>query len=165
MKMNQIRFGITYDYYWRNYTGIIPRDAIEGGRDVNNMTTYIGQVSVKNQGVIPATIYPGNTTVVAVAHGVHRVSSYIKILCSATKQNIKWMHVDSRNFQVLTTNRHLVQGGVENDIVTYIGRIRYQGETVVTKVREHGIGNVKLYYPAGNQEKSTDSFEVLIYDR
>lgn len=34
---------IISDYYWRDYNGTIPNDAIEGGTDENGDVTYIGQ--------------------------------------------------------------------------------------------------------------------------
>jgi hypothetical protein len=47
------------DYYWRDYTGEIPHDAILGGYDVNKKPTYIGQAFLADVGIIPGTIYPG----------------------------------------------------------------------------------------------------------
>lgn len=32
------------DYYWRDYTGNIPNDALPGGRDAEGRLTYIAQV-------------------------------------------------------------------------------------------------------------------------
>ncbi|XP_018562465.1 uncharacterized protein LOC108904404 [Anoplophora glabripennis] len=157
--------GLPVDYYWREYTGSIPRDAVEGGRGPNNCLTYIGQVSVREHGIIPVTIYPGNTSVVAAVYGVHHVNLYIKILCSSTRESLRWIQADSANFHVQTANLHLVRGGVEGDLLSYIGRIRFQGETIVAKVRQHGVGNVRLYFPVGEEEKSADSFEILVYNR
>lgn len=61
--------------------------------------------------------------------------------------------------------QHLVPGGVEwNGLVTNIGRILYQGELLVAKVCGFNVGNAKLYYRSGNEEKDTDNYEVLIFD-
>lgn len=67
------------DYYWRDYTGEIPSDAVKGGRDVNNVTTYIGHVFVKNLGIIPVSIYPGQQSVIANINGLHHLSNYISV--------------------------------------------------------------------------------------
>ncbi|XP_018562462.1 uncharacterized protein LOC108904402 [Anoplophora glabripennis] len=155
---------INYDYYWRDYTGDIPGDAVEGGRDVNNRKTYIGQVFVKNHGIIPVTIYPGIKSVTANINGIHRLSSYIKILCSSSKENFKWFPADANRLHVQTINKHLVRGGVEYGLVSNIGRIKYQGELLVAKVCGFNVGNAKLFFPAGNEEKHAESYEVLIYD-
>ncbi|KAJ8928578.1 hypothetical protein NQ314_018864 [Rhamnusium bicolor] len=48
-----------YNYYWREYAGEIPFDAVTGGTDVDNKTTYISQVNLNEYGIIPVTIYPG----------------------------------------------------------------------------------------------------------
>ncbi|XP_018570728.1 uncharacterized protein LOC108910568 [Anoplophora glabripennis] len=155
---------MNYDYYWRDYTGEIPSDAVEGGYDINRKTTYIGQVYVKHYGIIPVTIYPGKTSVTANIWGLHHLDSYIKILCSPYKDNFKWVPANARTLHVQMINKHLVRGGVEYGLLTNIGRISYQGELLVAKVCSFSVGNAKLFYPAGNREKSTDSYEVLIYD-
>lgn len=77
--MEGISIELLLDYYWRDYTGDIPEDAVEGGRDLNHRTTYIGQVYVKNFGIIPVTIYPGTTSVTANIQGLHHLSSYVKV--------------------------------------------------------------------------------------
>ncbi|XP_018562461.1 uncharacterized protein LOC108904401 [Anoplophora glabripennis] len=156
---------ISYDYYWRDYTGDIPGDAVEGGRDVNNRKTYIGQVFVKNYGIIPVTIYPGKTSVAANIDGIHHISSYVKILCSSCKENFKWLPADAKTLHVKMINKHLVKGGVEwEGKVTNIGRILYQSELLVAKVCGYAVGDAKLFFPAGNQEKTAETYEVLVYD-
>lgn len=62
------------------------------------------------------------------------------------------------------TNKHMVRGGVEYGLVTSIGRILYQGQLLVAKVCGFNVGNAKLYYPAQNVEKSTEAYEVLVYE-
>ncbi|KAJ8920601.1 hypothetical protein NQ315_004740 [Exocentrus adspersus] len=154
----------SYDYYWRDYTGNIPYDAVDGGWDVNNETTYIGQVFVKDHGIIPVTIYPGVTEVTANIKGLHTLHSYIKILCSSSKQNFEWYSATAKDLHLQMINKHLVQGGVDNDLITNIGRILYQGEVKVAKVCGFDVGNAKLYFPAETEEKDADSYEVLVYN-
>lgn len=52
---------------------------MEGGRDINNRVTYIGQVLVKHHGIIPVTIYPGTTAVTASIKGIHRLDKHVKV--------------------------------------------------------------------------------------
>ncbi|XP_018562442.1 uncharacterized protein LOC108904397 [Anoplophora glabripennis] len=162
--MKNLSSSLSYDYYWRDYTGEIPGDAIEGGRDVNNKVTYIGQVFVKNHGLIPVTIYPGKTSVAAAIHGVHNFNNHIKILCSSSKQNFKWVPADAKTLHAKMIKKHLVRGGVEHDLISNIGRISYQGEVIVSKVCGYKVGDAKLYFPAGNKETNVESYEVLMYD-
>lgn len=56
---------IFLDYYWRQYLGEIPPDAIVGGHDVNGKETYIGQAYIYHAklssrvALIPVEIIPG----------------------------------------------------------------------------------------------------------
>ncbi|XP_018562464.1 uncharacterized protein LOC108904403 [Anoplophora glabripennis] len=156
--------GSTQGYYWRDYTGMIPEDAVEGGHDKNNIPTYIGQVYVHNFGISTVTIYPGKTCVTLSVENFD-VWNYIKILCSPFKENFKWVSADAKRLHVQMTGKHLVPGGVEwNGLVTNIGRILYQGELLVAKVCGFNVGNAKLYYRIGNGQKDTDYYEILTYD-
>lgn len=67
------------NYYWRDYTGIIPSDAVPGGTDINKVTTYIGQGFVKDQGIIPGIIYAGHNHITVPTHGTQNLDTYIKV--------------------------------------------------------------------------------------
>jgi hypothetical protein len=69
----------TADYYWREYTGIIPRDAIAGGANINGEQIYIGQAYVKNSGFIPAQINGGVKEVYVPISGVQKIDERIKV--------------------------------------------------------------------------------------
>ncbi|XP_018570726.1 uncharacterized protein LOC108910566 [Anoplophora glabripennis] len=156
--------GLHYDYYWRDYTGDIPRDAVPGGRDVNHRPTYIGHVYVHKYGICTVTIYPGITTVVPSVTGYY-IFDHIKILCSPFKEKFRWVATDAEKLHVQLIGKHLVRGGVDyNGKTTNIGRILHKGEIIVAKVCGSVIGNAKLYYCDNNSEKSVNSYEVLIYD-
>lgn len=77
---------------------------------------------------------------------------------------MKWIPTDAKKFHIQAINKHVVPGGVDSDDVTYIGRIFYQGELLVAKVCGYDTGDAKFWFPAGNEEKNVDSYEVLIYD-
>jgi hypothetical protein len=67
------------DYYWRDYNGIIPRDAVKGGANINGEHVYIGQVYVKNAGLIPAQINAGVQEVSVPTNGVQKLAERIKV--------------------------------------------------------------------------------------
>lgn len=66
-------------YYWREYTGKIPTDAVPGGSDINSETTYIGLGFVKNRGIIPGVIYPNQKFISVPSYGVQKVDCYIQV--------------------------------------------------------------------------------------
>lgn len=63
-----------------------------------------------------------------------------------------------------TVDKHVVLGGVEYDRISYIGRIFYEGEVIIAKVCGFNVGDAKFWFPADNEEKNVDCYEVLIYD-
>ena len=75
------------NYYWREYGGKIPADAIPGGRDINGDNVYIGQAYMQNRGLFIGQIKPGSTEVFITNHGVTKVDKYIKV--SRTQQELK----------------------------------------------------------------------------
>ncbi|KAJ8961143.1 hypothetical protein NQ318_008823 [Aromia moschata] len=153
-----------YDYYWREYTGAIPVDAVSGGYDVNGRTTYIGQAYIKQWGIFPVTIYPGKKSVLAPIRGICEIDNHIKVMCSSTTQNFKWIPANAADLHVKCINLHLVRGGVENESVLNIGRVVYQNEIVVGKVCGFRVGKALMYFPDANKKKElhTESYEVLI---
>jgi hypothetical protein len=70
---------VLLDYYWRDYTGEIPDDAVPGGYDRNLEPTYIGQLFVINHGLLPARIYKGQKSVTASRYGIHTSCECIKV--------------------------------------------------------------------------------------
>jgi hypothetical protein len=67
------------DYFWREYTGSVPEDAIVGGQDINGKDIYIGQAYVRNEGLIPVRISAGVRQVHAPIRGVKNVDTYTKV--------------------------------------------------------------------------------------
>jgi hypothetical protein len=66
-------------YYWREYTGIIPRDAVAGGANINSKQVYIGQAYVRNHGLIPGQINAGVKEMWVPISGVQKIDRYIKV--------------------------------------------------------------------------------------
>lgn len=74
------------DYYWRDYSGAIPCDAVKGGTDAAGNTTYIGQVSAADKcadtqpDIISATIHEGNKTAYAAYHSaIYYQTKHVKV--------------------------------------------------------------------------------------
>ncbi|RZC36411.1 DUF3421 domain containing protein, partial [Asbolus verrucosus] len=84
---------LVHDYYWRDYTGTIPEDAVVGGKDVNGKDIYIGQAYIKNEGLIVVQIYPGVREVQAPIKGIKNVKKYTKVVLitvSALQEDYTW---------------------------------------------------------------------------
>jgi hypothetical protein len=69
---------IQKDYYWREYTGSISKNAIPAGMDINGQTIYVGQAYVKNEGLIVAPIYQGEKEVTAAIKGARKIERNIQ---------------------------------------------------------------------------------------
>ncbi|KAG5868476.1 hypothetical protein JTB14_013079 [Gonioctena quinquepunctata] len=152
-------------YYWRDYTGRIPSDAVPGGYDLNHETTYIGQVIVEDVGILPGIIYPGVKEMLIPEHGVKKVDYYIKIFCSPHKHAFKWIPVTDQKFKVQTINEHLVKGGIEKNNLLDIGRIAYQGEVVTGKIVTNSPDypdTAPMFFVYKNEEHKTTNYEVLV---
>nr|XP_015837640.1 PREDICTED: uncharacterized protein LOC107398348 isoform X2 [Tribolium castaneum] len=67
------------NYYWRQYTGDVPEDAVVGGEDINSKNIYIGQAYVKNGGLIVCQIFPGIKQVYVPFGGIKTVEANIKV--------------------------------------------------------------------------------------
>lgn len=66
-------------YYWRDYTGEIPPDALPGGTDINGKPVYIGQI-FNLRFLIPAKIYEDDKTAYYEYGGKeHSVTDNIKV--------------------------------------------------------------------------------------
>jgi hypothetical protein len=50
-----------------------------GGRDINGKNIYIGQVYIRNQGLVVVQITPGVQQVFAPMKGIQKLDKYIKV--------------------------------------------------------------------------------------
>lgn len=122
------------DYYWRNYNGGIPSDAVQAGLDKSGKPIYIGQGFFLNTGLIPGTLHAGSTNFKVTAVGiVFSTNKYVKILCSKHPNNFRWITVNYSDIALLT-NVHLVEGGVETDSIVHIGRVYHGGDLEIGKI-------------------------------
>ncbi|XP_063923018.1 uncharacterized protein LOC135137321 [Zophobas morio] len=151
------------DYYWRDYLGIVPRDAVPGGHDVTNRTTYIGQGFYSKAGLLTGTIYPGISGIKLPYSGSNTSEIGVKVLCSPNATCFQWKRAESTTLHSSTIGKHLVIGGFEDGKMINIGRAMFQGELVVGKVLGFQAEKAKLYFIHGDKEYEVSSYEVLIY--
>ncbi|KAF2888050.1 hypothetical protein ILUMI_18123 [Ignelater luminosus] len=150
------------DYYWREYVGVIPYDAVPGGVDRMGLTTYIGQAMIHPYGELTASIYQGNTTPVASAIKTHYVNQNVKILCSNSLEKFSWIPTDIDKIQLIT-NCHLIVGGVDHGNQENIGRINYDEEILLGKVIRLPFEHHGLLVPNNGTETRFTHYEVLAY--
>ncbi|KAJ3636598.1 hypothetical protein MTP99_000129 [Tenebrio molitor] len=155
----------TADYYWREYTGVIPRDAVKGGANINGEQVYIAQAYVKNHGLIPGQINAGVKEVWVPIDGVQKIDQHIKILCSVN--NFVWVATNSTNLHVEMVDRQMVIGGHEDDHgIIAVGRISYEGGTQIGKIDAFTVGDSHFRWVDSNKnEGDVTSFDVLVYQR
>lgn len=151
------------DYYWRDYVGTIPLDAVAGGTDKAGKTTYIGQIFNKKFELLPATIYPGCKIARASAYNQFRESdTNVKILCSGRPQEFAWIPVKNEKAHLLT-DCSFVLGGSEVEQPLNLGRVNYDGQLIIGKVFSFPLPNRGLYIPYNNKEVKFLSYEILTY--
>ncbi|RZC34219.1 hypothetical protein BDFB_003908, partial [Asbolus verrucosus] len=123
------------EYYWRDYTGSIPRDAIIGGQTAKGDNVYIGQVYDTNAGLIVVQINPGVQHVFLPLYDIVKNSSeHIKILCGI-QENFRWLPTNSSNLHMLLLYNHPVNGGhLDAEGQINVGRIQEDGETKIGMV-------------------------------
>ncbi|KAF2896632.1 hypothetical protein ILUMI_09543, partial [Ignelater luminosus] len=116
-------------YYWRDYVGVIPEDAIQGGTDDYGNPTYVGQAYFEKFELLPVIIYVGCKSANATAYANEiTTDKNIKILCGKYKENFEWVATKNEETHLLT-NRILIVGGYEVGQTLHIGRVQYSGST------------------------------------
>ncbi|KAF5291624.1 hypothetical protein FQA39_LY14346 [Lamprigera yunnana] len=149
-------------YYWKEFFGSIPFDAVPGGYDEEGATTYIGQVYMQEYGLLTGTLYRGCSKIHTSAYDKDIIHDRnIKILCSNVQNRLKWMPTKKGEHYKLS-NCHLVIGGTETDLIEVIGRIYYNGQAIVGKVFRDDAKSSGLWIPGVNS--GFPNYEVLTYN-
>ncbi|KAK4874549.1 hypothetical protein RN001_013909 [Aquatica leii] len=151
-------------YYWRDYDGIVPKDAIVGGEDSNGDPIYIGQILYIDK-LLVAKIYSYDRNAYY-TWGIELSSrENIKILCSPYPERFKWVDTTKNGLHLLI-NAHLIKGGSEPAYTMYIGRAFHKGQTLVGRIRAGSTPNLNLglYISVPGKEVIVDSFQILTYD-
>ena len=151
-------------YYWRDYLGEIPSDAVAGGMNRADKPTYIGQVYIKGVELLPATIRRNTLNATTSAHNKEiYANKNIKILCSNEIDKLTWIATKSNELHLLS-NCNLVIGGSEVDHTLYIGRVNHGGRTIIGKVFSRRKGFNGLWIPYNGHEINFKTFEVLAFN-
>ncbi|KAF2884631.1 hypothetical protein ILUMI_21539 [Ignelater luminosus] len=154
-------------YYWREYTGELPQDAVPGGLDKHGKTTYIGQalhIFPPNGKLIPGKIDADEKKMYYAWNDIkHVVTKNVKILCSQNPTNFKWIETDIQNIKSMPQEK-FVLGGYDTDYPLYIGRKHTNGEVVLGKVTIPTPYDAFGYTIGEKAYFVKDTFEVLSYD-
>ncbi|KYB25002.1 hypothetical protein TcasGA2_TC031416 [Tribolium castaneum] len=151
------------NYYWRQYTGDVPKDAVVGGQDINHKNIYIGQAYVQNEGLIVAQIFPKIREVYAPINGIKKIQNHIKILCGPY-ENFYWASANSSKLHLQLIGQHAVIGGHEDGHgVINIGRISYEGETKIGKINSFRTETAAFFFNKNQKEAFVNSYEILLY--
>lgn len=162
-KWNISLFKLLLDYYWRDFTGEIPDDAVHGGYDRNNKTIYVVQVYIPSQGILPTGLYTGEKSVTTARQGVFTTEKFIKVLCVDKPEKLSWIKTTASNLSTDSIGKHLVEGGTEDGLILNVGRVAFQGEVVVGKVCNYNLGNALLYFTHDKKVYNSPNYEVLVY--
>ncbi|RZB38910.1 hypothetical protein BDFB_008835 [Asbolus verrucosus] len=157
------------DCYWRDYTGVIPQDALSGGKDINGKDVYIGQAYIHQYGIFVVQIFPEITEVDVPCYGVKKTDKLIKILCTLHKERFSWTKINAQTYHVDTIDKHAVIGGydhrVPNKGVLHIGRVMHDGVLKIGEISAYSTSDVRLFFPHKDVEENTKIFEVLLYNK
>ncbi|KAK4873274.1 hypothetical protein RN001_015303 [Aquatica leii] len=150
-------------FYWRDFDGTVPDDALPGGTDLNGKPIYIGQVYAYY--LIPAKIYKNDKRAYYEYGGEElNVTENIKILCTQHPDDFYWIPTDNDRIKSIA-NVTLVLGGYEPGCSTYIGRTRKYGEVLVGKaLADNHPDNAGLHITQRGKKFRATSFEVLSFD-
>ncbi|KAJ3647971.1 hypothetical protein Zmor_019812 [Zophobas morio] len=151
------------DYCWKEYLGSVPPDAVIAGETLDGQNVYVGQAFIKNVGLIPGRVIPGDPKLHVPHDGQSKEGKYIKILCGP-QDNFYWLKANSTDLHHLITDQHPVVGGHdESNGYLNVGRISVGGDTKVGKVDSFRVEHANFYYSDGQAEKLTKSYEILMY--
>ncbi|XP_073829706.1 uncharacterized protein [Musca autumnalis] len=128
-----------------------PEDALEGGRDADGDTIYVGRV-FKDGDLMPAKVIPNKGGAYVCWGGEEEKVDNFQVLVGA---GFMWVACENGNIVP-----GAVPAGTTCDGETlYIGRAEHAGSLCVGKVHpSHGC----LYIPFGGGEEKIDSYEVLV---
>jgi hypothetical protein len=155
--------GSLENYYWREYVGRVPEDAIVAGKTTAHTNVYIGQAYLKNAGLIVGSIFPGVKELHVPYDGDKKLDKSIKILCGP-QDNFYWMSTNYNNLQLEVIDKHAVIGGHEDAHGSMnIGRISHGGDIIVGKVTSYWPGKAYFNFVDNGSEKRVNSYQILMY--
>ncbi|KAJ8950639.1 hypothetical protein NQ318_010838 [Aromia moschata] len=160
------------DFYWREFEGVIPTDAISFGySDFVQKQLYIGQAYIHNYGLMIGKIYNGAKQITVPCYGTKTTNTAIKILCAQDSRKYYWLSTTNETYSTDTANKCPVLGGYDETIpdhtnlthgVLHIGRINYLDDYVTGNIAAYHEYPL-FYYVLNNVEKNSAVYEVLMY--
>ncbi|RZB39167.1 DUF3421 domain containing protein [Asbolus verrucosus] len=156
-------------YYWKNYNGDTPDDAVPGGQEPKGEVFYIGLVHLKliNEifaGMIVPSAKSARITSLGVTRDVRNDPfTIVNILCSSDKEAFEWVATKNEDLHLLDENI-LVEGGKVLGQDLYIGRVRLDTGVVLGKVFPYKFIYQGLYVPLSGTFAHYLSYEVLTFD-
>jgi hypothetical protein len=68
------------DYYWRDFKGKIPEDAVEGGLSPSGRPFYVAQAYFPKTGLLPANVFPGKSEALSSGLGKEmKTNAHVKV--------------------------------------------------------------------------------------
>ncbi|XP_043478942.1 natterin-3-like [Leptopilina heterotoma] len=140
-----------YKWLRRSAGTPVPHTAVEGGRDVDGSSIYVGRAFHEGD-MIPAKVIPDkNVAYVAWGGQEHPKSSY-EVLCQG---EFSWEFCGNGRIP----EDAVVGGQTSEGEPLYIGRVIHKGSQTIGKVQgSHGV----LYIPFDGEELSFNDYEVLV---
>ncbi|KAK5641160.1 hypothetical protein RI129_009707 [Pyrocoelia pectoralis] len=162
LDINSVPVHIDEDFYWRDYRGSIPKDALVGGSKLNR-PTYIGQV-VHSNSLIPGPIVQEDKGMYFYFEGdAYFVTENVKIFCTKHPEKFNWTKIHNGEVRNgLDVNRFVI-GGSNN---MYIGRIRYHDGDLVGRFSLDSSSYSTLISFEGSVDDMLvegNTFEILYY--
>ncbi|KAF2881807.1 hypothetical protein ILUMI_24363 [Ignelater luminosus] len=155
-------------YYWRDYTGDIPKDAVLGGTDNRGMTTYIGQTLHPGTCILPGKISELDKKMFYEYGGLeHSAFEDVKILCSQHPEKLHWVAVKNKEpITNIPREKKLIVGGHDKGRLLLIGRLPLPtGKLAIGKVLVESEQFELIY--VGNEGQgffNGGPYEILVYD-
>ncbi|KAB0794123.1 hypothetical protein PPYR_13743 [Photinus pyralis] len=170
-KLSLSAIGATVQYYyWRDYTGIVPNDAIAGGVDSHGRTTYVAQISVPaiqdptrlRVEAIPAVLQAEKMSVYAPYNGnvisTNASSTSVKVLCAPNSIHFIW-HTPSTT---LPHDHSYVIVGYESLSPVFLGRAQINNETITGKLNANN-GYRVLEVAHNGSSVYMETYTILTY--
>ncbi|KAF5293549.1 hypothetical protein FQA39_LY03034 [Lamprigera yunnana] len=165
------KFNTFAEHFWREFSGLMPSDAIPGGADESGEITYIARFSVPAEyrpnlsriHTLVGTLRKGRNYAEAPYQGrtvYGNVTSNLMVMCGQYSGRYKWY---SPKF-LFPPNCRLVIGGNEDEIPLYIGKAVEGNEKLIGKLfSDTSVHTSKLISPYKGGEITHETFDLLTY--
>ncbi|KAK5641546.1 hypothetical protein RI129_010093 [Pyrocoelia pectoralis] len=163
----KVEGSLIVDHFFRDYYGLVPSDAISGGKTEDGQVTYIGQFPVLNYlnglriDVVAATIMKGELKAFAPYNNstVYSEDVHIKILCARYPSEYRWY---SPTQTYPPSCRYVTVGYEGTDL--FVGKTTVGREEIIGKIYSNSTNRPKgLIIPYKGGVSFPESYTVLTY--